>query len=117
MARTRLHAWLVAIALTCLAALAHAQAPPAAETAKPPATDATPAAPSAETLKKARSLGLHPESRRGATVYCWEEAAIGSRFKDKHCVPESQLDELVAKREAVQQQFHQGNCGATGCGK
>ncbi len=94
-----------------------ASATPAAASAAapPPTTDAKPAGPSPELVKKAQSLGLNPETRGSHTVYCWEEATIGSRFKDKHCVAESQLDAMVEKRAALQQQIRQGNCGAGGC--
>ena len=94
--------------------------PPAAasEAAAPataaPASTSTPAAaqstasdsasgkPSDETVKKAKSMGLHAEVRKGATVYCWEDSSVGSRFPTKKCVNENQLDDIVQQRQAVQ---------------
>ncbi len=88
---------------------------PAVAQETPAASAAAPPGPSAEMLKKAKDVGLHPENRRGATVYCWEDAEVGTRFKTKKCVPESQLDELVARREAAQQNARQGNCAGSNC--
>jgi hypothetical protein len=76
---------------------AQTAAPAAAQSA---ATDAAPTQPSAETLKKAKNLGLRPEVKNGVTRYCWEDANPGSRFTSKKCADESQLDEIIAMREA-----------------
>lgn len=75
---------------------------PTATTTAPtaPATTA-PAAPSDETLKKAKSAGLHAETHKGVTVYCYEDANLGTRFTTKKCVDGSQLDQLVALRQAA----------------
>jgi hypothetical protein len=97
--------------------LAYADEPPA--TASPPASAsapsaATPAGPSPETLKKAKENGLKAEVRKGTTVYCWEDANIGSPFKTKKCVGESQLDELISQRQAQRDALNRagGNYGA-----
>jgi len=75
-------------------------APPSAPTAAPTAAPSEPAAspvpaapagPSAETLKKARMAGYHPETKKGVTLYCQETANIGTRFPTKKCLDESQL--------------------------
>ena len=99
-------------------ALAHADESPAASA--PPASASTPAAgtsgPSAETLKKAKENGLKPEVRKGATVYCWEDANVGSPFKTKKCVGESQLDDLIAQRQAQRDALNRGG-GNYGAGK
>jgi cytoskeletal protein RodZ len=86
-----------ATATAATAEPAHAASAPAAQT---PSSDSTPAPPSDETLKKAKSLGMRPEVRKGVTNYCWEDASIGSRFPTKKCVDASQLDEVIAQREA-----------------
>lgn len=62
---------------------------------------AAPAGPSPETLKKAKELGLHAETHKGVTQYCWEDSSIGSRFTTKKCVTEDQLDEIIEQREAA----------------
>lgn len=100
------------IAVVGAAAPAHSQSPPPAASTpaepaapaadKPPAADKAPPAPSAETLKRAKSVGMHPEVRKGGTVYCWEDASVGTRFTTKKCVDENQLDDMIAQREAQQ---------------
>ncbi len=113
-------ALLGAVLLSALPAAAQetpaASAATPASAASPTSPAAPPPGPSAETLKKARDVGLHAETRKGSTVYCWEEADIGSRFKSKKCVPESQLDEIIARRAALQQNFRQGTCAGMSCG-
>jgi hypothetical protein len=103
--------------LTMAANLAYADQPP---DQKP--SDAAPAAPPADsgpdaaTLKKAREAGLKPEVRKGVTVYCWEDADIGSHFKTKKCVDESRLDEIITARLAQRDQLNRGG-GNYGAGK
>jgi hypothetical protein len=95
--------------------LARADESPAA-----PASASAPTAgttgPSPETLKKAKENGLKPEVRKGATVYCWEDANVGSPFKTKKCVGESQLDDLIAQRQAQRDALNRGG-GNYGAGK
>ncbi len=83
--------------------------------AKSDATPATPPAPSPEMLKKARDLGVKPEVRKGVTVFCWEDADIGSRFKTKKCVDENQLQALLEQRQAQRDAITRGggNYGST----
>ncbi len=64
-------------------------AAPTEQTASP--TPAVPAGPSADTLKKARMAGYRPETKKGITLYCQENANIGTRFPTKKCLDESQL--------------------------
>jgi hypothetical protein len=66
------------------------------------------AAPSPETLKKARDAGLKPEVRKGVTVYCWEDADIGTRFKTKKCVDDTRLAEVIEQRQAAKDQLTRG---------
>jgi hypothetical protein len=80
---------------------AQSQAPPSN------AAPAAPAAPSDETLKKAKAVGLHAETRKGETVYCYEDANLGTKFTTKKCVPPSQLDALIAQRQANTDAFTQ----------
>lgn len=75
-------------------------APAATPTAAPtqPAASpapAAPAGPSAETLKKARLAGYHPQTRKGITLFCQETANLGTRFPTKKCVDEQQLNGIV----------------------
>ena len=86
-----------------------APATPAAAQSDQSATSRT--QPSADTLKKAKSLGLHPETHSGVTKYCWEDANTGSRFATKKCADESQLDEIIAQREAAQDNMRRNMTG------
>jgi hypothetical protein len=64
--------------------------------------------PSPETLKMARDNGLKPEVRKGVTVYCWEDADVGTRFKTKKCVDEARLPDVIAQRQAQRDQLTRG---------
>jgi hypothetical protein len=97
--------------LLLVSALSGALTGPAlADTPDPKAADtpATSAAPSPETLKKARAAGLKPEVRKGITVYCWEDADIGTHFKTKKCVNDSQLAQVIEQRQAAKDQLTRG---------
>jgi hypothetical protein len=73
-----------------------------ATTTPAPASSPAPAASADEDLKKAKANGLHAETRKGATVYCYEDATIGTRFTTKKCVNGgAQLDALIAQRQAA----------------
>jgi hypothetical protein len=81
------------------AAPAQTSTPAAAQTT---VSDSAPAKPSEETVKKAKSMGLHAEVRNGVTVYCWEDSNTGSRFPTKKCANETQLDDIIQQRQAMQ---------------
>jgi hypothetical protein len=85
--------------------LAMADTPPDSKAADAPAA---PPAPSPETLKKARDAGLKPEVRKGITVYCWEDAEIGTHFKTKKCVNDTQLAQVIEQRQAAKDQLTRG---------
>ena len=106
-------------------------APPSAPTAAPTTTPtaaptepaaspapAAPAGPSAETLKKARMAGYHPETKQGVTMYCQETANIGTRFPTKKCLNEQQLNGVVDIQHQQQDSMRKPiNCtGGPGCG-
>jgi hypothetical protein len=106
MTHSRLHLVVLLGAMLGLAASAYAQqasdtATPAPAAATPPA-DAPPPGPSKETLRKARSLGMHPEhTSSGQTIYCWEDADTGTRFKTKKCVNEDGLQAAMEQRQVI----------------
>jgi hypothetical protein len=87
--------------------------PASAAQAPPAAAPTGPAGPSAETLKKAKSLGLKPEMHGGKQQYCYEDASVGSRFPTKKCVDENQLTDLIALREAVKENMRQSMTGSS----
>ena len=94
-------------------------APTAAPT-PPPASPApaAPAGPSADTLKKARVAGYHPETKNGTTMYCQETANIGTRFPTKKCIDEQQLKGVLDIQHQQQDSMRKPiNCtGGPGCG-
>jgi hypothetical protein len=59
-------------------------------------------------------MGLHAEVHNGATQYCWEDANLGTRFPTKKCIGEDQLNDLVAQRQATQDNMRRNitNAGA-----
>jgi hypothetical protein len=59
-------------------------------------------------------MGLHAEVHKGATQYCWEDANLGTRFPTKKCVGEDQLTDIVAQRQATQDNMRRNatNAGA-----
>jgi hypothetical protein len=65
-------------------------------------------------LKKARSLGMHAETRSsGATVFCWEDADIGTRFTTKKCATEAQLEQVIEQKELLRDQMRRGMTGSS----
>jgi hypothetical protein len=105
------------------AAPTESPAPPSAPTAAPtaPATSpppASPAGPSADTLKKARVAGYRPETKNGITMYCQETANIGTRFPTKKCLDEQQLKGVLDIQHQQQDSMRKPiNCtGGPGCG-
>jgi hypothetical protein len=93
-----------------MSASAQAQSPAASAAA--PATN-PPTGPSAETLKKAKQVGMRPEvEKNGTTLYCWEDATTGTRFKTKKCIDEGQLDAVIEQRQLARDQTKK----ALGCG-
>jgi hypothetical protein len=79
-------ALVLASALISVLALAHAQQ--ASES------------PPADLVKQAREAGFKPEVRNGVTVFCWNDADIGSRLSTKKCVREAQLRVILDRRQA-----------------
>lgn len=98
------------------AASTAAAASPSAATQTPAApAAAASAAPSAETLKQARQAGFRPQLVKGVTVYCREDANLGTRFATKKCLNEAQLKSTLEQRRDVRDAMQQpGACGA-GC--
>jgi hypothetical protein len=84
--------------------MAHGQQTPA--TSKPPA-DSKDATPAADVMKKARDAGLKPEVRNGVTLFCWNDADMGSRIPSKKCVNEAQLQIMLDRRQAQRDQMQQ----------
>jgi len=94
-------------------------APPAAPAAATPAAQAPaePKGPSADTLKKAKLAGYRAKLRKGQTLFCKDEAEIGSHFTKENCVDENQLLIVLDREQAQRDQLANHACGGNGaCG-
>jgi hypothetical protein len=94
------------------AAAAIAKAKAAAE-AKPKSSSDGDAA----LAKKAKEAGWRPEVRSGVTVYCRQDAVVGSRFTQKRCAAEGQLAGILERQEYEREQLKQRGCGGSCGGK
>ncbi|HUO80820.1 MAG TPA: hypothetical protein VMU00_11830 [Steroidobacteraceae bacterium] len=94
-------------------------APTLAATATPATAATTTAAasgPSAETIKRARALGLKPRARNGGTMYCKDYADTGSHIESEHCYGSDVLKEVVLQMESLQDALlRRPLCGSAGC--
>jgi hypothetical protein len=116
----------VATAPAAQAATAPAAQPASAPAAQPtaataPAPGAAPiavaGAPSADTIKKARKIGLFPRVRGGQTVYCKNETAIGSHIPSEHCYAADTLDDIIRSTQETQDMMRRsGACPNAQCG-
>jgi hypothetical protein len=94
------------------AAAAIAKAKAAAE-AKPKSSSDGDAA----LAKKAKEAGWRPEVRSGVTVYCRQDAVVGSRFTQKRCAAEGQLAGILERQDYEREQLKQRGCGGSCGGK
>jgi hypothetical protein len=90
-----------------------ASSAPATAQSPPAGAGADKSEPSAETIKRAKSVGLRPEEHRGQTLFCWEDASTGSRFTTKKCTDETGLDAIIAQREVAKSNFRQTMTGTS----
>lgn len=100
-----------AAATAALIAKANAEAAKAASSASTKATD------DVSVAKRAKEAGWRPEAHKGETVYCREDATVGSRFSTRRCVNETQLLDVLQKaeydREMMRNASCKGTCGST----
>ena len=68
-------------------------------------------------VKKATQSGWRPEVKNGNTVYCRNDAEVGSRFTTRRCVSEMQLANLLEQAEFDKDQLKQRGCGGSCGGK
>jgi hypothetical protein len=99
-------------AAAAAAAISKAKAAAAAE-AKPKSSSDGDAA----LAKKAKEAGWRPEVRSGVTVYCRQDAVVGSRFTQKRCAAEGQLAGILERQEYEREQLKQRGCGGSCGGK
>jgi hypothetical protein len=82
-----------------LIAKANAAAAADAKAAEPAATtpSATKIEPSAEARKKAREFGFHAEIFDGKTMFCKQDAALGSRIKSLRCMDAYEFEDYAVQ--------------------
>jgi len=56
---------------------------------------------------------MHPETRGGKTVFCWEDSNVGSRFPTKKCTDAAGVDAMIAMRETAKQNMRQSMSGTS----
>jgi hypothetical protein len=78
---------------------------PSSSQSTPSSTDTN--KPDEAMLKRAKEAGLKPETHNGKTMYCWEDANLGTRFPTKKCTDDTGLSQMVAQREAQKQNMRQ----------
>jgi len=100
-----------AAATAALIAKANATAAAGAAKASVKSTD------TASIVKKAKQTGWRPEVHNGNTVYCRNDAEVGSRFSTRRCVSEIQLANLIEQAEFDKDQLKQRGCGGNCGGK
>ncbi len=98
-----------------------AQAPPAPAAAPAaaaaPTPTATPGGVSPETFKKATRMGLRPRQRKGTTMFCKDDADIGTRFVTEHCYAADTVDDVIRQMEQMQDMKRRaGACPNNACG-
>jgi hypothetical protein len=66
-----------------------------------PAKTAAPERPSVEVLRQATLAGYHVRKlRQGATIFCKNEAHVGTRFSTESCIDETQLEEFLIRTQS-----------------
>jgi hypothetical protein len=101
-------------AAAAAAAIAKAKAAAAAEAEPKPKSSSDG---DAALAKRAKEAGWRAEVRSGVTVYCRQDAVVGSRFTQKRCAAESQLAGILERQEYEREQLKQRGCGGSCGGK
>ncbi len=120
------------IAVSMLAGCAAGPQAPAAPAAAPvaAATPATPAPASTakattpppggitpELYAQAKQQGYQAKVYKGETLFCRNEAPIGSRLAKDVCVRPSELENVIRQAQDVRDQMNRGQtCGKAACG-
>ncbi|HZE43334.1 MAG TPA: hypothetical protein VE058_06110 [Steroidobacteraceae bacterium] len=101
-------------AAAAAAAIAKAKAAAAAQAEPKPKSSSDG---DAALAKRAKEAGWRAEVRSGVTVYCRQDAVVGSRFTQKRCAAESQLAGILERQEYEREQLKQRGCGGNCGGK
>jgi hypothetical protein len=62
-----------------------------------PAQPATPVEPSPAASKKARNYGFHAEIYDGKTMFCRDDATLGTRLASKRCMDADQFEDYAVQ--------------------
>ena len=69
-----------------------------------------------ETYKKAKALGYQARVRNGVTVFCHNDAVIGTRFPTERCVRADSIDAEAEMAAQMRQRASQPRaCSGAGC--
>ena len=72
---------------------------------------------SSDTYAKAKALGFHPRVRAGLTVFCHNDAVIGTHFKSERCIKPETVDlEMELAAQLRQKSGQVRPCAGTSCG-
>ncbi len=94
------------------APVAAAKAASAAPGTRPP----PPGGISADLYSKSLQYGYRARQRSGTTIFCKNDAPIGSRLEKETCVSVDSLEEAIRQAEMVRDQMRRGNsCGKADC--
>jgi hypothetical protein len=64
-------------------------------------------------IKKARSEGFKAEKQKnGATLFCYKDASLGTKFETKKCITPDELQIVIDARQDQRNQMRQRGCTA-----
>jgi len=91
-------------------------APPVTQftTSEAPAPTSAAKIPSPDTVKKAKDAGYRAKLRKGVTLFCKDEADIGTHFSTEHCINEDQLGLVLERAQAQRDQMTNHTCSNGG---
>jgi hypothetical protein len=80
------------------------------------AAPAAKAGPTPQAVKKAQEYGFHPEVFSGRSMFCREEATVGTRIKAKHCINADQFEDYAIQLQIARDTMKKDVCqgGNTG---
>jgi hypothetical protein len=91
-----------------------ASAPTAAPTSSALSADSNAASASdlsPEMIKKARSEGFKAEKQKnGATLFCYKDASLGTKFETKKCITPGELQIVIDARQDQRNQLKLHSC-------
>jgi hypothetical protein len=61
-------------------------------------------------VKKAKQAGYRAKLRKGVTLFCKEDVAIGTHFATESCINEDQLALVLDRQQQQRDQFTNHSC-------